>query len=282
MAVINFIPELWNADVLGILEKATVYAGPGVVNRDYEGEITGGGDTVNITSVGTPTVSAYVPGTTTVTPESITDANRKLLIDQMNYYAVKIDDVDRRQSKDGGRLLRQAAQQAAYSIRDTVDQYVAGLFSGAQAANQISTTSITTAALAVTGLVNLGVKLDTANVPQEGRFVVIPPWYYGLLLQSDLFVRVDASGTDSGLRNGVVGDAFGFRVYKSNNVVNTTGDDYRITAGYTGAITYAEQIVETEAYRPESSFSDAIKGLHVCGAKLVRPEGIATLIASIT
>ena len=61
-----------------------------------------------------------------------------------------------------------------------------------------------------------------------------------------------------------------------------TGDDYIVMAGYPGAISFAEQIVKVEAYRPESAFSDAMKGLHLYGAKLVRPTGIATLTASIT
>ena len=162
------------------------------------------------------------------------------------------------------------------------DQYVAGLYTGVDSGNAITTTSITSAALAVTGLVNLKVKLDNANVPTAGRYVIVTPWYHGLLLQSDTFVRVDASGSAEALRNGVVGRAFGFDVYVSNNCVNVTGDDWIIQAGYPGAFTFAEQIAKVEAYRPESAFSDALKGLHLYGAKLIRPTGIATLTASIT
>ena len=100
--------------------------------------------------------------------------------------------------------------------------------------------------------------------------------------QVDLFARVDASGDSQGLREGLVGRAFGFDVYVSNNCVNVTGDDYIVQAGVPGAISFAEQINKVEAYRPESSFSDALKGLHLYGAKLVRPDAIATLTASIT
>ena len=112
--------------------------------------------------------------------------------------------------------------------------------------------------------------------------MIVPPWYHGLLLGSDLFVRVDASGNDQALRNGMVGRAFGFDILVSNNCVIATGDDYIVQAGYPGAFTFAEQIAKVEAYRPESAFSDALKGLHLYGAKLVRPTGIATLTASIT
>jgi hypothetical protein len=282
MAVSNFIPEIWSAQLLTSLKKSLVYAGPGIVNRNYEGEIANAGDTVRITSISRPTVASYVKDSTTITPETLTDADRALLIDQAKYFAFEVDDVDMRQSANGGALLSEAADEAGYALADTADQYVAGLYTGVDAGNAISTTAITSAALAVTGLINLKIKLDVANVPTQGRYVVVPSWYHGLLLGSDLFVRVDASGSSEALRNGVVGRAFGFDVMMSNNAINVTGDDYIVMAGYPGAISFAEQIVKVEAYRPESAFSDAMKGLHLYGAKLVRPTGIATLTASIT
>ena len=101
--------------------------------------------------------------------------------------------------------LETAIQAASYGLRDAADQYIAGLYTGADSTNQIGTVSVTTAALAYTQLRKLSVKLDEANVPQEGRWVVVPPWYHGLLLEEDKFVRVDASGTDQGLRNGIIG-----------------------------------------------------------------------------
>ncbi len=282
MAITNFIPEVWAAELLSSLKKSLVYAGPGVVNRNYEGEISDSGDTVRITSISRPSVGTYTRGSTTITPEQLTDASRSLLIDQSKYFAFEVDDLDLRQSRNGGALMSEAAAEAAYSLRDTADQYVAALYSGAQGANALGTVSVTSAALAVTQLINLKIKLDNANVPQEGRYVVVPPWYHGLLLGSDLFVRVDASGTNEALRNGMVGRAFGFDVLVSNNAPLVTGDDYAVMAGVPSAITFAEQIVKVEPYRPQDSFSDALKGLHVYGAKLVRPDAIATVVASIT
>lgn len=280
MAITNFIPEVWAASLLSSLKKTLVFGD--VANHDYEGEIANAGDTVHIVSVNRPTIADYVKNVTDITPENLTDAERTLVIDQCKYFAFEVDDVDMRQSKNGGALMNEAADEAAYGLGDVVDQYVAGLFSAVDAANQISTTAITTGALAATGLVNLKVKLDVANVPQQGRFVIVPPWYHGLLLQSDTFVQVDHAGTSEALRNGVVGRAYGFDVRMSNNVTNTTGDDYRIVAGHRSAVTFASQINKVEAYRPESSFSDALKGLSLYGAKLVRPDSAATLIASIT
>jgi N4-gp56 family major capsid protein len=277
---ISFIPSIYSSNMLDSLKKNLVYAGPSVVNRDYEGEITAQGDSVKIRSMGRPTIGTYVKNSTTITPETLTDAQRTLLIDQAKYFAFELDDIDAAQSTGGE--LDTSLVEATYGLRDVADQYVAGLYTGAQSANQIGTVSVTTAALAYTQLRRLAVKLDEANVPQEGRYVVVPPWYYGLLLEDDKFVRVDASGTSDGLRNGVVGMALGFDVLKSNNAPLVTGDDYAVIAGHPSAIAYAEQIVKVEAYRPEDSFSDAIKGLHVYGAKLIRPDSIATVVASIT
>jgi len=282
MAITHFKNKVWAAELLSSLKKTLVYAGPQTVNRDYEGEIRNQGDSVQITSIGRPTIATYTPNSTTITPENLVDAERTLLIDQAKYFAFEVDDVDLRQSRNGGALLTEAAQEAAYGLADTVDQYVAGLYSGVASANAIGTVSITTSALAVTNLIKLKVKLDEANVPTQGRYVIIPPWYHGLLLDTAVFNSVADSGTSEALRNGMVGRAFGFDIFVSNNVVNTTGDDYRVTAGYRGAITFATQISKVEAYRPENAFSDAIKGLNLYGAKLVRPDGIATLVASIT
>ena len=277
---LSFIPEIWSATMLSSLKKALVYAQPGVVNRDYEGEIRNGGDTVRIKSLNRPTIGTYTKNSTTISPETLTDAQRALLIDQAKYFAFEVDDIDAAQSPGGD--LEEALREAAYGLRDVADQYVAALYTGAQSANQIGTVSVTTGALAYTQLRKLATKLDEANVPQEGRYAIVPPWYHGLLLEEDKFVRVDASGTSEGLRNGIVGHALGFDIMKSNNAPLVTGDDYAVMAGHPSAISYAEQIAKVEAYRPEDGFSDAIKGLHVYGAKLVRPDSIATVIASVT
>ena len=277
---ITFIPEIWSARMLTSLKKNLVFAQPGVVNRDYEGEIRNQGDTVRIRSISRPTIGTYSKGSTTITPEQLTDAQRALLIDQAKYFAFELDDIDAAQFT-GGELAN-ALVEASYGLRDVADQYVAGLYTGAASANQIGTVAVTSAALAYTQLRKLATKLDEANVPQEGRWVVVPPWFYGLLLEDDRFVRVDASGTSQGLRNGIVGMALGFDVLKSNNAPFVTGDDYAVIAGHPSAISYAEQIVKVETYRPQDSFSDAIKGLHVYGAKLVRPDAIATVVASQT
>jgi hypothetical protein len=280
MAITRFRPEIWSAELLVALRKKLVYAGPGVVNRDYEGEISQAGDTVRITSISDPTIGTYSANVTVVTPEELTDAQRTLVVDQAKYFAFFVDDVDARQAK--GNVMPEAMRRAAYKLADQADQYVAALYTGAQAANALGTVAVTTAAIAEAQIIQLKVKLDEANVPQEGRFVTMPPWYHALLLASDHFVRLDASGTTEALRNGTVMRGFGFDILVSNNAPLVTGDDYAVMAGVDSAISFAEQINKVEAYRPEAKFADAVKGLYLYGAKLVRPDSIATLVASKT
>ncbi|GAA0853459.1 MULTISPECIES: phage major capsid protein [Streptosporangium] len=283
MAITRFRPEIWSANLLVALRKALVYAGPSIVNRDYEGEIQEAGDTVRITSISDPTIGTYVPNSTTITPEELTDAQRTLLIDQAKYFAFKVDDVDARQAK--GNVIPEAISRAAYKLADVVDQYVASLYTGVVSANALGTVAVT--ATTPTDaydkvLVPLKVKLDEANVPNEGRYAVIPPWFHGRLLLDGRFIKLNESGTQDGLRNGMVGRAAGFDILVSNNAINVTGDDYIVQAGSPMAISFAEQINKTEAYRPEGGFSDAVKGLALYGAKLVRPDCIATAAASQT
>ena len=275
---LNFTPEIWSAMMLESLKKNLVFGQETVVNRDYEGEISEVGDTVHIRSISRPTISSYTKGGT-LTYETLTDAQRTLLIDQAKSFSFVVDDIDKAQQPGG--TLEGALKEAVYGLRDVADQYIAALYTGAQAANAIGTVSVTTAALAYTQLRKLSVKLDEANVPEEGRFVVVPPWYYGLLLESDLFLRADAS-TDPGLRNGKVGTVLNMDVLKSNNAPFVTGDDYAVIAGHPSALTFAEQILNIEDIRLQTTFGTAVRGLYVYGAKLVRPDSIATVVASIT
>ena len=132
---------------------------------------------------------------------------------------------------------------------------------------------------AYTYLVRLKVLLDKQNVPTQGRWVLVPPEYHGLLLQHNRFVGTGGAKAEDTLGNGLVGRAAGFEVYLSNNLPCTLGK-YKVLASYNGATSYAEQILSTEAYRMEKRFADAVKGLHVYGAKVTRPDKIAVLTAS--
>lgn len=278
----SFIPELWSQKLLSALQKAAVFASPLVVNSDYEGEISQMGDTVHINSISDPTISSYTRGGT-LTYEDLNTADTLLVIDQAKAFSFKVDDIDKRQA--AGDIAGEAMSRAAYKLRDLQDVAIEAHGASVPTANAVGTVSVTTAAAAYDSvLIPLRVKLDEANVPYEGRYCVIPPWMHGRLLRDDRFVRADAAGsTGNGVQgNGFVGQAAGFNILVSNNCTVVTGDDYRCLAGVPQAITFANQILETEALRLQDQFADAVRGLNVWGTKLVRPEMIATAVASIT
>ncbi|MEV0639036.1 N4-gp56 family major capsid protein [Streptomyces sp. NPDC050619] len=277
MAISAFKPEIWNADLLVTLEKSLVYAAPGVVNRDYEGDIAQYGDTVHITTLADPTVGTYTPHAD-ITIEDVDDSDQTLLIDQAKYFAFEVDDVEKRQARNGGAVLTEQARKAAYKLRDVADQYVAGLMAaGVSAGNIVAEQTLATPAAAYNLLVDLGVILDVDDVPSEGRWVVVTPAFHGLLLKDERFVAAgDAAGAAT-RANGMVGEAAGFSIRKSNNhpAGPGAGAGRLILAGYSGAATYAEQINNTEAARKEKGFADIVKGLHLYGGKVVRPTGLA-------
>lgn len=278
MSINNFKPEIWSAQTLTALRNSLVYAQPQLVNRNYQGEITAHGQSVHITTIGDPTIFDYDSGDT-LNYEDVETAGTDLVIDQAKAFAFKIDDVDKAQALMSP--MQDMAQNAAYGLRDKADAYVASLYTGVASANRVGDSGspidiYTTATDAYDKvLVPLRTKLNRANVPTEGRYVVVSPEFSGSLLKDGRFVRVNESGTEQGLRNGMIGRAAGFDILESNNTPNPSGDTQVIQAGYPGAITYAEQILETEALRLQSTIADAIRGLHVYGAKLLRPTGIA-------
>lgn len=276
MSFTRFKPQIWHAVLMTALEKSLVYAAPGVVNRDYEGEIQQYGDTVRITSISDPTIGNYTANNTTIVPEELTDAQRTFTVDQSKYFAFYVDDIDKRQSM--GPVLPEAMRRAAYRLRDQADQYVASLYTQVNVANRLNSGSAVTLAAAgkaYEALVDLGVKLDEANIPSEGRWCIIPPWFHGLMRKDANFINAEKSSDGgSALHNGVVGMAAGFSLRVSNNVPNPSGSDYVIMAGTDIGMSFAEQINKVEPYRPEAKFADAIKGLYLYGSKMVRPEAV--------
>jgi len=277
MAITSFIPELWSKRLLRALEKAHVYGGAAIINRDYEGEIRQGGDTVHIGLLGEITIKDYDRTQPIDAPEVLSTTDQTLLIDQEKYYNFKVDDIDAAQA--AGALMGPALLSAAYQLRDVSDAYIASLyadFTGGEIGDDGDPEAIAAAADAYDALVDLSVLLDEANVPDEGRFAVIPPWYAGLLAKDDRLI----TNVPGLIATGLVGVVDRLTIYRSNQVPNTGGDLYKIIAGHSIGWSFAEQIVKTEAYRQELGFADGVKGLHVYGAKVVRPTAFALLTAT--
>lgn len=297
MSLNQFIPEIWSARIFEALRKAFVYAQEGVINRDYEGDIQAVGDTVNINQISDPTITDYVKNTDMTAAEVLNDTRRQLVITQAKAFHFYIDDVDKAQQQP--KVMDNAMARAAYRFSDITDQYVAGVMAaGANVLNQIGTQGSPIIAPdptpGATGayeqLVDLSTKLNEANVPRDNRFVIIPPWYEGVLRKDDRFINNESISDRSGtaILNGSIGWAAGFKVLVSNNVPTTAasvGDANQvprnsIVAGHDMATTFAEQISEIEGYRPERRFGDAIKGLHLYGAAVIEDDALAVLIAT--
>lgn len=279
MALSNFIPTVWSARLSLALDRAQVFTQSGVVNRDYEGDIRNFGDTVRIGSIGDPTIGTYTRNGS-ISLETLDDASQLLTIDQAKYFAFEVDDLDTAQMNVP--VMDAAIRRAGRKLTNTADTLVAGKY--AEAGSAVATsgspkTDLGTAGKAYEHLVAMGVELDEADVPSDGRWVIVPSWFHGKLLLDDRFVKAGTPLSDAALRNGVVGEAAGFTILKSNNVSND-GTTYRIMGGTDMAITFAEQIMKVEAYRPQDAFSDAVKGLYLYGAKVARPECLVTLYAN--
>lgn len=278
---IQFIPTVWAARLLTALEKTLVYGQASVANRDYEGEVRQAGNTVKIASVGDVTIGDYVKDANIGDPEVLTDSALTLLIDRQKYFHFYVDSIDRAQQNVN--VLDEAMRRAAWSLRDAADRYIADLMAAAVTAGNTIGSAVTpvtpTKSDAYEYLVDLGVRLDESNAPIDGRFVIVPAWFHGLLLKDDRFVRAGTARSDSALANGEVGEAAGFSILKSNNVPNTAGAQFKIIAGHAAATAYVEQVLDVQTYKPEKRFGDAVKGLHVYGAKVLRPECLAMMVA---
>lgn len=284
MAITNFIPELWSRRILANLNKAHVYTQAGVANRDYEGEIRGQGDTVHINALGRVNVRTYSQTVGLADPEQLTSTQQNLLIDQAKEFNFRIDDIDAAQASVA--LMADATREAAYALSDVADKFQAALYTGAHADNLIGSDAAPSNVDATTAydrLVDLGTRLDNKDVPDSGRWAVLPPEFVGYLVRDERFIKTGTAQAEGRLANRVVGEAAGFTLLKSNNApaVNgdgtTTFDNRKVIAGHPMAWSFAEQITKTEAYRPDKFFADALRGLHVYGGKVVRPEALAVL-----
>lgn len=305
MALNEFIPEIWSPKVLIALEKLHVFAS--LANRDYQGEIANMGDTVRISGIGDITISDYTKDTDISAPQALSDAQTALVIEKAKYFNFALDDVDQRQGV-AKNLMDVAAERAAYQISDSIDNYVAGFYTYASSSNLIgssgspvtptagsmnTTTGIGTGTTVYDYLVQLNQLLTQSLIPKQGRWCVVPPWVTTMLVQDIRFTayntpeanarlidgKLDASGGNLG--DQMLGRIAGMDVYESNNAphlsgtVGASGSHDVVIAGHGMGLTYADNLVKVEAYRPPYRFADAVKGLHLFGAKVTRPQALA-------
>lgn len=264
---VNFIPEVFSKLLQAKFYKQSVL--PAISNTDYEGEISGQGDKVVIRTVPSITINDYAG---TVSNEELTTAKVEMLIDKAKYYSFKVDDVLAAQADIN--LLESASGDAAEGMRVAVETDV--LSSVVTGATTIGAQTTITASNVLGEILELSTALDELNIPEEGRFIVLPPSMISLLKQSELRQAYLTGDAESPLRNGRVGMVDRFTVYQSNMLYTPgTGTDATYThvlAGHPKAISFASQFTNTETIRLESTFGDAVRGLKVYGSKVVVPD----------
>lgn len=268
VAVPNFVPKIWSTKILRVLEDNLV--AKKICNKQYSGEIKKAGDTVYFSGLSDPTINTY---SGSVSYETLKDAQVVLQIDQQKYFAFKVDDITKAQANVD--LKGSQAERAAYKLKEVADSFVLGKYT--DALHTVTDASLDSA----TVLSTLGAaqqKLAEQNVPESDMWMVIPPW---------VRLKLQLAGIKFQINNGINGTGgmawtkeLGFDIYVTNQVVNLGTVDTpqsQCLAGSYNAIVYADQIVETEAMRLENSFDTAVRGLHVYGAKVVRPDHLVRL-----
>lgn len=288
----TFIPTIWAGKLLEKFYDASVV--PQISNTDYEGLISAQGDTVNIRTVPNVTIRNYSAGQP-LQVERPDSPMVTLNIDQGRYFNLVLDDVMEIQSDIN--LMNTWSSDASEQLKINIDTYVlanvavdvAAVNKGATAGRLSANLNLgaTGAAVQLTKaniidkLLEMGQVLDEQNVPETGRWVVMPAWAIRLLKSSDI---KDASLTGDGtspLRNGRVGMIDRFTLYSSNLLPRyvDTNNPFDIIAGHKVGLTFATQITKTETLRSESTFGTLMRGLQVFGMKVVKGDSLVRLYA---
>ncbi len=269
MAITNFIPTIWSENLLQNLDKQ--YIAVAHCSRDYEGEIREKGSTVKICGVGNVTVSNYTKNTNMDAPQTLSDSVRELVINQAKYFNFQLDDVDHAQATPG--LMDLALKNAANALANQADRYVFSLGSEAAIQKQIS---VETGKEIINALLQTRTSLMKNNVMDpEDLIIEVTPEVAAVILKEKISLGSDNYAV---LEKGCIGSLFGSKIYVSNNLPFSEDDSYNSSTCWMRtkrAVAFAEQLSEIEAYRPELRFADAVKGLHLYGAKVVYPLEMA-------
>jgi hypothetical protein len=299
-----FIPEIWSGKLVEKFYAATVLGA--IANTDYEGEIRNQGDLVKIRTRPTISIEDYTADVQ-LNVQRPSSNIVELLIDKGKYFNLALDDVMEIQSDID--LLSTWAEDASEQMKIKVDQDVLGALADVTntdiaAANRSDNSGAISgdinlgdyggpvyvnAAAQGTGIGNdasndraiidyitdCGQVLDEQNIPETGRWMVIPAWLAARIKRSEL---KDASLSGDGtsiLRNGRLGMIDRFTLYLSNLLVPEGGyaDEWPILFGTSAALTFASQFTKMETLRSENSFSNLLRGLQVYGYKVV--NGVA-------
>ncbi|WP_067097932.1 hypothetical protein [Marinomonas atlantica] len=289
----KFTPQIWSGKLIEKLYKATIFGE--IANTDYEGEIKSKGDSVVIRTVPSMVVRDYEIGGglqyDTPTSDSV-----ELQIDRAKYFAFKINNIDKHQSDlslmdswstDGGEQMKIAIDgtilSEAYADADAMN---AGATAGVESGD--INLGATGAPVEITKdnvldiVVDMGTVLDEQNVPETGRWLVLPAWLAGMLKKSDLRDASAMGDSTSAVRNGRLGMLDRFTVYTSNNLSRTLDNTKNVTNvmfGHKKALTFASQMTEMDTLKNPNDFGSLIRGLNVFGFEVIDPKAMGHLYA---
>lgn len=268
-------PEVWSAKLNVNLDKYGKYND--IVNRKYEGEIKKAGDMVYFYTYGDLEVQNYTGSDLTF--EDPETNRQELLIDQKKYIAFTIDEIDKVQSNVD--LVNGYTNRMSVGFAQTKDLFIHNLaVAGAKekmnntAAVQVTKDDVwKTICDMYAILAGENAIIDGKDYAGKRPALVVTPQFEGILKQAPQYFS-NAFGNEV-LRKGQVGNIGGFDVFVNTNIANKGGEETIVALTY-DAITFAEQIVETDIVKAENSFKHKVKALHVYGGKVANPACIVT------
>lgn len=263
MAVTHFIQTIWSKKIQDKLEIECKLVDNCL--RDYEGECKHA-RSVKILGVGDPTIGKYTGADIEV--EAMSDESQLLTIDQANYFAFYVDDVDSAQSVPG--LPEKYQEKAVHKLAVERDTYVANLIKGVT--ENVTTATALTAEAIKDAIDDAIVALRERNFNEEG-VIEITPAVYGAFKNNLITL---STNNPEYIKKGIVGVYDGFDVIMSNNLAKDSTHAYCDVRGKK-AIAFAGQINEVEAQRAEKRFADIVKGLDTFGAKVIDTDRIQVI-----
>jgi hypothetical protein len=292
-----FIPTIWAGKLIEKFYDATVLAA--IANTDYEGEISSQGDKVIIRTKPTITINAY-EAEQALAVERPSSNMVELMIDKGFYFNTILDDVMEVQADLD--MLSMWSDDASEQMKIKIDTEVLAAIPAdidadnvGAAAGRISgniNLGVTTSPLQVTArapaageteiidvITRLGQALDEQNIPETGRWLVIPAWVAAMIKRSELRDASLVGDTVSMLRNGRLGMIDRFTVYMSNLLPNPgVATESYVYAGHSHGITFASQLTKVETLRGESTFGTYLRGLQVYGRKVTDGTAVAAAV----
>jgi hypothetical protein len=281
----NYIPEQFSKKLIRKFHPQLFI--PMITNSDYEGEIKNQGDVVHIRQVPNVTVKDYKPREDLVIEELSAPDMVDLAIDKGLYYAFNVEAIEKHQADVD--FVSKAAEESAKNIKETLEsRFIAAMSSEGAATNRGATAGAKSASYnigsdetpllitkdnALDTIIDYGSILDEQNVPEDQRYVILPPIFLNRIKKSEIKEVYITGDKTSSLRTGNVGMIDRFHVFQSNMFVAADGKWYPFF-GHKYAITFATQLVKNEVAPRENRFGNVHKGLCVYGYQVIKPEAM--------